>query len=564
MCYTNKTNLFCKHCIVALPILAAISLSSCNDQDFDWDKAHGQNLETNYEQRFDKLFGDIDPNQSWDFSDGVVTKAPESFTLEDGTEIVALSRDINVQGTRSNGDYSYTAVQTKTDWFAIPSTTIQWFKNTLVEGGGDDGNGHLGHPFVMYVPGTAFSITPMYQGGHGMKWELRLTFFDPDGHQETVAIWTNGQKLRYKNSSTGSWKYPANNVTDWPNTTSAVEIEGQTMHFQNVPRGTKIEFNLHIVLGASGYATTGTDQTSTNHMMLALDVPADKCPTTMPIDYGEHNRMMIMGCEDANLRSSDWDYNDVVFLVNGLVPRTIENRIVSETISKRYMVEDMGYAETAAAVPNYTDIDFNDIVIDFTKTVRKKYYRSQYEGEEYENVPELTETLSTSSSATVRALGGTWDFQLQIGGTKVFQKRTAMADLNVDTRYGVSNILPGIMYNTGRGTDQNGDGKFDFNIPIGTLKANVDNWDPDNDNISFIIIDDTADPTWNVDQYFDSDNEKPGNVYNITFPKVGAHPKIAAFPLDKEWKRERVAVDQSFFSTTKENWSSTTEQDWSE
>ena len=138
---------------------------------------------------------------------------------------------------------------------------------------------------------------------------------------------------------------------------------------------------------------------------------------------------MIIGCEDANLVGSDWDMNDVVFLIYGdpKIPQPIEiiDEEIKEVKSKRYMIEDLGSTD---------DFDFNDIVVDVTQEIVKKLTTENGE-------LVSTEEISRTQKATLRHLGGTIPFRLKIGD-KVFDEMEGQMDVNPDKEYEITGWDP--------------------------------------------------------------------------------------------------------------------------
>ncbi len=273
----------------------------------------------------------------------------------------------------------------------------------------------------------------------------------------------------------------------------AVQAKKYTFDFSN-RAGETMHFYLHITKGinnsknSQAYANTGTRQSSLNGMMLALT----DCPRPNNID--EKNEVMIVACEDANLKNSDWDMNDVVFLVSGYpkIPQPVEiiNEEIKEVTSTRYMIEDLGSTD---------DFDFNDIVLDVTQEVTTKITTEN---------GEITDTkeVSKSQKATLRHLGGTIPFSLWIGGTQLF------------------NNEPGQMGKTFA------DGEREF------ILANKE-WDPKTNNIRVTVR--------------DLNNKEV--VHEYRFPENGAAPMIIAVPLETEWMPERTSITSEWFNNIKAN-----------
>lgn len=151
------------------------------------------------------------------------------------------------------------------------------------------------------------------------------------------------------------------------------------------------------------YHYVGDQLSSVNHQMLALSVDR-------PANIPEDNETMIIGCEDAYLENSDWDYNDVVFLIYGKkVPEPETIKKIDEVTTKRYMIEDLGDTD---------DFDFNDIVVDVSEIVTKN---AIYQGDVFLRY-EYDES-TRRQTATIRHLGGTLPFTLKIGDTQLEERQ---------------------------------------------------------------------------------------------------------------------------------------------
>jgi len=543
-----KTDVFAKHCVIAVTFFAAVAFTACDDQNFDWEKAKSENVEYRYEQNFQKIFGSIDPEQNWDLS-GLAKEEVTSFKLEDGTVVNIGDVVEKTAATRAADDF--TNPTTTTDYYDIPSNSLTWFKNNW-----QDGKDHrdMGKPFAMYVPGGECSITPFFQGNAVDTWDLKIYFVVPDPTDAnkpsttySKTVWSKGDLMQAKAKKSDSWANVGNG-----NTEQSYAVRSKTLHFTNIPKGTIVYFGLYDKSFKVGDAQF--EALSTADQMRAITLPTSAIPSAYPIDFGEYNHPVIMGCEDRPLASSDKDYNDIVFFVNGLFPQTLEYTYRTVTYDKRYMVEDMGYSDknSEAVSKGYTDIDFNDIVIDFHKKTRVKstWTNGLWTKDEEVQIQE--------SNAKVRALGGTWDFKLFVGDNCVFQKSDANNYINYNSNYTLTNgqrissIDVKTMYNVGRDTKMSGDGRKVVDAYIGTLKNNVQNWNPNENNIRFEIIDSGTvgvDYGQGIKDMLNSSTDG-NNVYTITWPTMGATPKIAAFPVTKVWNNERIPVDKSFFSTS--------------
>ena len=223
----------------------------------------------------------------------------------------------------------------------------------------------------------------------------------------------------------------------------------------------------------------GAHESSLKGQMLALqNVPR-------PANIAEDNEVMIIGCEDADLRDSDWDCNDVVFLVYGkTVPKPIkieEGDEIEEVKTVRYMIEDLGATD---------DFDFNDIVVDVTeiRTISPTYTNG---------VVTAWNEKGKRQEAVIRHLGGTLPFVLKIGnkeyaagGQDTFQ---TSPDLKLDDVTGWTG-LNGV-----------------HNVSIEVEQKN---------------------------------NE---GVFKVQFPKAGEAPMIIAVDPSQNWMPERQSVPESWF-----------------
>lgn len=253
------------------------------------------------------------------------------------------------------------------------------------------------------------------------------------------------------------------------NTTLAKAIRTKGIHFPTLPVGANIYFYLDVKNEVDGNWVDKKKESSLAHMMVALECEA---PTNLP-----NHEITIIGCEDQSDETSDWDMNDLVFMVVGdpIVPKPIEikeNQYEEITVAKRYMIEDLGSTD---------DFDFNDIVLDVeeycthTITMTNGVKTADVAGDKHQR-------------AYIRHLGGTLKWNLSIGN-----------------------------YQTGlRGGQMNVDPDELIELPDGT-------WNPETNNIT-------------VNVPHSGSNEV---VYTITFPETGTIPMIIAVDPSQPWMEER-------------------------
>ena len=490
-------------------VLALMALTSCTkDVSSYGEKAWESYTKAEYAANFVSKYPNIDLNQSWDFS----TKA----------SYYGFSSTSTMRGATMNRSEESDGVITQTDWYEVDNNTVNWMQEKLVE---SNDNRSLGNPFYMSVPADEFTIVPIFQGQAGAKWDLHVVVGGID-----YKVWEKSQDLQIQDKCNKGWHdvkgHPtynwgqelfweslANTIGDdklspsddnWSgesNVVSAIRAKGYT--FSGLPVGQDMYFYLEITQDGNEYDDQGvmvnhvndkgTKQSSVKGMMLALECPA-------PANLTGYETMII-GCEDSDIDSytsqivdgdgnvqtkkcgSDWDMNDVVFLVYGKsVPKpvVIENGTSFDVrTTVRYMVEDLGSTD---------DFDFNDIVIDVTDIDIV--------------TPTFTNGVLTSQQVTghrqeaiIRHLGGTLPFILKIG----------------DTEYAAG-------------------GKETFKTSPNTVIP-VTGYDMDKHNISVRV----------------QQQGSTGVYNNVTFPKAGEAPMIIAVDQSQEWMSERQSVPESWF-----------------
>ena len=474
-----KTNV--KTMLIAL---VATSMVACsNNQDVFDGGAIEKTAKQSYAENFVKKYPNVDMNQNWDFS----SKTPYfSFSNNNG----------NHAGTRGAVSYDFTEGAKQ----EVDLSTVEWMKDNLKEG---KPNRSLGKAFYMTVPSTEFTIQPIFQGEAGAVWNLHVVVNGVD-----ILLWTKSQDIELQTEVKPEW----HSVVDeqaadggWEaqrNTLKATAVRSVPYTFKNLPVGADMYFYLDITTSGSGgwdwwdevkqeyhpyqwydMNNVGDHMTSVDQMMLALQ--GFEKPSNVPAGY----EYMLIGCEDANLADSDWDMNDVVFLVYGQkIPKPIEiteGTTVYDSRTVRYMVEDLGSTD---------DFDFNDIVIDVTENKAKTpvytngVLTSWNEGE-------------TTQKAVIRHLGGTLPFLLTIGNKQ----------------------LPEL------------GGQSTFQTSPNT-EYDVTGWNINSHNISV--------------QVQQKDNQ--GVYNNVVFPKAGEAPMIIAVDPSQGWMTERQSVPESWFYISEE------------
>lgn len=469
-------------------LMAMLGISSCSKTDlYDEGKiaekeaaeaaAAQQKFIAEYEANFIKTYGAVDPNQSWDFSTG-----DEYFSLPSSSRAA------------TRGDLEDRYLTKSQSYYEIESATLSKMNEVFKEG---RNNYNTGKKFAMTVPENDFTIMPIFMGESGGNFKLCM-HVDGVGEIEVWSKW-EGIQVKGKNSK-------GEDVTTWTDLTSfdskknclnATAIQSKYITFHGLPAGATMYFYLKITSAASGYNTTGNTLGSLNDYMREYQFGAnDLTPAKLPgVDKPE---IKIIGCEDA-VTNSDKDYNDVVFMLYGepYVPESFEVEDLEKTVKKRYFIEDLGASD---------DTDFNDIVVDVVSTYTYKRTTSET------GIVTFSDETIKSRKAEIRALGGTLDFELNIGG-KTWKKSD-----NFDYK---------VMYNTGnKDTGELPDYTavlHSFNLPL--------EYDPASNNISITV--------------YQKDSDKVSA--NVNFPADGTIPMIIAANAYEEWSVERVAFNWKKF-----------------
>lgn len=438
--------------ILSALVVAGSLFTSCSEKNL-FDPEYS---EKEYAENFIKKYGAVSPEQTWDFA-----SSPNYFLQQEETKATRADGDVTI----SEGEH-----------YNVEAETLSWLTGKLKEG---KDNRSLGKPFAMTAPNNSFTIVPIYQGQAALSWDLHMVVGTGEQAQD-VKLWSKSQGIQTgKTNKKGNIEWT--NLSTSGNTLSAERVRSVQYTIDNVPVGETIYFYLEITVGSSSYATKGTKQSSLAGMMLALD-----CPRPSNID--EKNEVMIIGCEDANLAGSDWDLNDIVFLVYGNPdvpkPLDIKDMTIVQKYEKRYMIEDLGSTD---------DFDFNDIVVDVTAQRQVTYTLVN-------GVIDYSKTKygEWAQMASIKHLGGTLAFRLKIGDTLLDEMQGEMMGYNDEL------------------TDRN---------------YTISGWNPDENNISVTVRDKQSEA-----------------VHQIGFPKKGDVPMIIAFSNKTHWMPERQSIPEDWFT----------------
>ena len=469
-------------------MMAMLGISSCSKTDlYDEGKvaekeaaeaaAAQQKFIAEYEANFIKTYGAIDPNQSWDFSTG-----DEYFGIPSSARAATRGETPSYTMTKSQSYYE------------IESATLGKMNEVFKEG---ENNYNTGKKFAMTVPENDFTIMPIFMGESGGNFKLCMHV---DGIGE-IDVWEKWEGIQVKGKNS-----KGEDVTTWTDLTSfdkkynclnATAIQSKYITFHGLPAGKAMYFYLKITKTATGspenYNEEGQSLGSVNDFMREYQFgDNDLTPANLPgVDEPE---IKIIGCEDASsARMTDKDYNDVVFMLYGepYVPESFDVEDLEKTVKKRYFVEDLGTSD---------DTDFNDIVVDVVSTYTYKKTTSET------GIVTFSEETIKSRKAEIRALGGTLNFELNIGGTT--WKKSA-------------NFDPSVMYNTQ---------EPDYTKVLHTIDLPKE-YDPASNDISVTV--------------YQTDSDKSSALVN--FPATGTVPMIIAANAYEKWSVEREAFKWKMF-----------------
>ena len=149
-----------------------VALTSCSNFDSN---AEIEKQKDVYASTFVKNYGEIDPNQSWDFC----TMAT-SYSLPSSNRALTRDGDANVNADAVEGE------------MIIEKATVDWMSENLEAG---KNNVAKGKPFYLQVPNNSFTIVPIFQGTASYYWQL---WMHVDGIEQDKLIWSKGDIIRLR------------------------------------------------------------------------------------------------------------------------------------------------------------------------------------------------------------------------------------------------------------------------------------------------------------------------------------------------------------------------------
>ena len=484
----------------SMAVMGIAFMSCSKDVTFDAEavaEANDNQIRAEYEANFVKKYGEIDPEMTWDYA----TMRPVSSL---GSSASATTRATSANRAMSQGND-----------MVIEKEVISWVTTNLKAGAN---NYVKGSPFFMEVPANSFTIVPIFQGQAGYYWQLCMHV---DGVANDKVIWSKGD-IEYKTSANGQWKTPSNDGMTEAGKKTVYAVRSHTYTFSGYPENAQMYFYLRVWDNKTDYdnwkfgynwkkvngqwvSIAPRILTSLNYQMLALK--GLQIPAALQNEYTAEN-VTFIGCEDTEItKTADRDYEDLVFMMYGK-PAPPINHVDVETVStgKRYLIEDLGATN---------DFDFNDVVVDVVEEYQNQIYYKFVDAEgnkEFDHKEEISGTRK--QKAIIRAMGGTRDFTLTIGGTSWTKSE----------HYDKTEML-----NTGWGGTE-----IEENKVLAEFDINNNGWNPSTNNISI-----------SVERQGDSEG-----FYTITFPKKGKVPMIVATDITPitPWMVEKQSVPDWWYT----------------
>ena len=393
-----------------------------------------------YNINFVKRYGEVDPNQSWDFtgyanSTRAVTRGSENYIV-----------DSQVQE-----EYNFFSAITTQDLGVIQALLTKNEATKTVSGNNIKGTASIidwNHNFIA-------KLTPFYAHSNLPVGTNRYYHLGFSGLGNNAAPQEMIANIKVKGFGYNYW-YDVKKST-------LIHHTSRDVNTNNAP-------------SASYWCNYSCDANDENPFYKTTNITNDYSVSEI-----KKVREILIYVNNEYARTywgfdcdGDDDYSDVICLVRNL------RYPDPEPIAKRYLIEDLGDSD---------DFDFNDIVVD------------------------CEDDGKGNKTASIRAMGGTYDFTINIGGA-TWTKSTDGAKLTpkVEVTDMVNTKAAVISYSKVLAT---------FPIP---------NWNPGEDNISVTI----QESTYN-------------QVYTIQFPHVGAIPMIVAVSTDVFWMTERSSVPDSWW-----------------
>ena len=158
-----------KNILTNIGILAMVGVSALTTgcrESFDYEEAYRANPEFVYRENFEKAFGKIDPNQSWDF-----TKGGKSVSLTRAGESEVIHITSTNESQYHDGDRVQNAALVKNGAIGIVSGRLAYENEHILAGS---------KPFALQTKGK-FGICPIWRWACMSKYNLQIIGIPADG-----------------------------------------------------------------------------------------------------------------------------------------------------------------------------------------------------------------------------------------------------------------------------------------------------------------------------------------------------------------------------------------------
>lgn len=563
-------------------LILSASLTSCQDEEFGFTSEEIRAAA--YDRNFVAKYGEIDPEQSWDFSKFAVQNFPATRALPGVNDCPFDQTTAAIA--------SHISLDIENEWYYIEPSLLEAFNHNLAEEVDNTKQGSYNFEFTS--TGAPFYIVPLFQGISGLETDLHMEV-TLDGQVYDKQVWTKGQNLQKQVYGSLDWQTITEPTEAYANYHNKAEYEalyngssfGAIASRSKpvrciVPAGATIKMYVHVTKGrlannvetSSGnenhdnnLAYTGVKQYSDQGKMIALSESLFEVPEAAKQRFGQH--AMIIGCEDASYDTetvtvyrkngdsftytdvpagnafdgatvSKWngdnDMNDLVFMfVSDDLPDVKEKDVTR----KRYLIEDLG---------SVVDWDFNDVVVDV--------YQRKEDGQVVEQKAMIRQKCGTTN----------FDILFKVGSEyteSIFNEQTGrVRDSKSDPNW--NEPMPEVTT-----------GSEITLVDLSTKKVNNQwPWNPDENNIVVRVYPgkneiDESKPnhtsgngyptggTINSDSYQNGVATDDSSTTNqqmanpgilVEFPKYGQVPRIIAVDTDFPWTDENQDIDSNLWT----------------
>lgn len=300
-----------KYLFLTVALITSLIFASCQEEEFGYNS-----FEIAYKTNFEKVYGKIKPDQTWDLTTYNLNKlglvgGPSAMIQTRATSADEPPYPIDQIRVYANHDqlpgFGTNATTGNTNPEYLDNKFSNWFnKNNVTP--------KVIKSFIFEKPTAPFTIVPISKTT-STNWELHLVDMGPDGDKE----------YDYK-------------ITDYTRQNDPVVIK---------PNGITGNFYFYIKVGENK-----------DNTMALFDEPAQG-----DSHVEDNTPNIVLGCETGKTQTKD--YKDLALLI--IVPQTaikdieddpddpvVRELFEIEDIKKKYLIEDKGSS---------VDFDFNDIVV---------------------------------------------------------------------------------------------------------------------------------------------------------------------------------------------------------